>query len=234
MGAVMKTFHMCGLTRDDANELYAESAQLVYGNVEGGEATANTEATPPRRGTPARRAKTATPSRKRVETNNEPSPKKTRGEEGGPLIKQTHGLLVKRIPTDKRICVNKRLGLKVICCKCAFSSSSTCTLAYCESCMDLMLRSEENSQGGGGGGGGGRPKTRHGGGGGREDRVIGTVVKCCDKGECGKHTEADLEDLETHMIDKSYLKVTREGKQEVGWENVADCCWGCGGLFSVA
>ena len=42
------------------------------------------------------------------------------------------------------------------------------------------------------------------------------MVKCCDKGECGRHTEADLEDLETHNIDKSYLKATRKKKKEMG------------------
>ena len=59
-------------------------------------------------------------------------------------------------------------------------------------------------------------------------------MKCCDKGECGRHTEADLEDLETHNIDKSYLKVTRKKKKEMGWENVAEHCWGCRELFCVA
>ena len=92
--------------------------------------------------------------------------------------------------------------------------------------MELMLQSEEDNQGEGG------PKTRHGGGGGKDDRV-GTVVKCCDKEECRRHTETNLEDLETHNIDKYYLKVTRKKKKEMGWENVAEYCWGCGGLFCV-
>ena len=91
MAGVMRTIHECGLTRDDADEFYAEAAQLVYGQVEGTEATTNKEATPPR-STPPRRAKTATPPRKtphrRAETNDEPGPKKTRGEEREPLIKK--------------------------------------------------------------------------------------------------------------------------------------------------
>ena len=34
--------------------------------------------------------------------------------------------------------------------------------------------------------------------------------------ECGRHMEANLEDLEMHNIDKSYLKATRK----LGWENM--------------
>ena len=55
-----------------------------------------------------------------------------------------------------------------------------------------------------------------------KDKRVDTVVKCCDKGECRRHTEADLEGLEMHDIDKSYLKATRKTKKEVGWENVAE------------
>ena len=64
MAGVMRTINECGLTRDCADEFYAEAAQLVYGQVEGIGATTNKEATPSRK-TPPRRAKTATPPRKR-------------------------------------------------------------------------------------------------------------------------------------------------------------------------
>ena len=47
------------------------------------------------------------------------------------------------------------------------------------------------------------------------DDMVGTVVMNCDKETCGRHTEADLEDLEVHTIDKSYLKKTGR-KQERG------------------
>ena len=91
MAGVMRTINECGLTRDCADEFYAEAAQLVYGQVEGIGATTNKEATPPRK-TPPRGAKTATSPRKtpprRAETNDEPGPKKTRGEEREPLIKK--------------------------------------------------------------------------------------------------------------------------------------------------
>ena len=138
MAGVMRTIHECGLTRGGAEEFYAEAAQLVYGQVEGTRAPTNKEATPPKK-TPSRRAKTT-----------EPGPKKPRGDEREPLIKKLYGLLVKCRPTDKRISAAKSLGLKVICCKCAFSRDSTCTLAYCdESCMELMLESEEDNRGGG-------------------------------------------------------------------------------------
>ena len=173
--------------------------------LEGTRAPTNKEATSTRN-TPPRRAKIT-----------EPGPKKPRYDEREPLIKKICGLLVKCRPTDKRISADESLGLKVICCKCAFSRDSTCTLSYCETCMELMLGPEEDNQGEGG--------TRHGGGGGKDDRV-GTVVKCCDKGECGRHTEADLEDLETPNIDKSYLKATagRRRKKWDGrmWQNTAE------------
>ena len=66
--------------------------------------------------------------------------------------------------------------------------------------------------------------------GGGDDRV-GTVVMNCDKGDCGRHTEADLKDLEDQNIDNSYLKATRKKKKERGWKNVAEHCWKCGGMF---
>ena len=91
MAGVMRTILECCLTRDNADEFYAEAAQLVYGQVEGTGATTNKEATPPRKTSP-RRAKTATPPRKtpprRAETNDEPGPKKLRGDEREPRIKK--------------------------------------------------------------------------------------------------------------------------------------------------
>ena len=59
-------------------------------------------------------------------------------------------------------------------------------------------------------------------------------MKYCDKGECGRHTQADLENLKMHNIDKSYLKANRKKKKEMGWENVAEHCWGYGGLFCIS
>ena len=218
MAGVMRTIHECGLTKDDADKFYAEAAQLVYGQVEGTTAPTNKEATAtatPIRKTPPRRAKII-----------RPEPKKPRCDEMDPLIKEFDGLVVKFKPTDKRIIAAKSLGLKVWCCKAAFSSSPTCTLTYLGSCKELMLGSEEDNRGG-------TPRTRRGGGGDKDDRV-GTVVKCCDKGECGRHKKADLEDLEMHNITKSYLKANRKKKNELGWENVAEHCWRCGGLFCIA
>ena len=63
------------------------------------------------------------------------------------------------------------------------------------------------------------------------DNRIGTVVINCDKGDCGRHTERDLFDFGFQMIDTSYLKATRKEKEEGGWENVAEHCWNCGGVF---
>ena len=111
----------------------------MYGQVEGTRAPTNKEATPPSKKMPPRRA-----------TITERGPKKPRGDENErePLIKEFYDMLVKCRPTDKRISAAKSLGLKVICCKFAFSRDSTCTLAYCESCMELMLGSEEDNRGG--------------------------------------------------------------------------------------
>ena len=91
MAGVMRTIHECGLTRIDADEFYAEAAQLMYGQVEGTGAPTIKEATPSRK-TPPMRAKTATPPRKmpprRAKTNEEPGPKNPRGDEREPLIKK--------------------------------------------------------------------------------------------------------------------------------------------------
>ena len=72
-----------------------------------------------------------------------------------------------------------------------------------------------------------RKRTPLGGG----DNRVSTVVMNCDKGDCGRHTERDLVDFKIHIIDISYLKATRKKKQERGWENIAEHCWKCGGLF---
>ena len=79
---------------------------------------------------------------------------------------------------------------------------------------------------------GGSRRTRRGGGGGKDDRV-GTVVISCDKGDCGRHMEGVMEDLEVQNIDKSYLKENRKKSKEQGWENVAEHCWKCGGQFCI-
>ena len=147
-----------------------------------------------------------TPPRDAKSSN--PSPKKHTG---------IRGLPVKEKPTDTKIVWAKSLGSKVFCCKHAFSGKHKCTVAHCESCKNLLCPEPE-----------GRGRGRRGGGG--DDRV-GTVVVNCDKGDCGKHTERDLVDFIIHIIDTSYLKATREKKQERGWENVAEHCWKCGGLF---
>ena len=53
------------------------------------------------------------------------------------------------------------------------------------------------------------------------------TVMCCNKGVCGSHTEADLEDLEDHEIRDDYLKEARMKSGAVRWEWVAERCWGC-------
>ena len=42
-------------------------------------------------------------------------------------------------------------------------------------------------------------------------------VACCSKGECGRHTEADIVDLIEPNITKNYLKATRKEDSDVGW-----------------
>ena len=64
MVGVTRTIHKCGLTRDDAGKFYAETAQLVYGQVEGTTAQTNNEATSAIRKSPPRRTNITRPEPK--------------------------------------------------------------------------------------------------------------------------------------------------------------------------
>ena len=76
---------------------------------------------------------------------------------------------VKEKPTNKKIVCDRRLGQKVLCYKHAFSRELECTVAYCDSCKNLMCLEDEGRGGG-----------RHRGDG--DDRV-GIVVMKCNKGD---------------------------------------------------
>ena len=132
-----------------------------------------------------------------------------------------HGLLLQAAPTDKKIVFNKTLDRKTLCCKHAFSVSSECTLAYCMICKEAIQGSKENR--------GGRQRRKRPEAG--DDGMVGTTVMTCDKGECGEHTEADLEDLEDHLVEDTCLRATRIRENVSDWELVAANCWRCRGLF---
>ena len=68
-----------------------------------------------------------------------------------------------------------------------------CTLAYCVSCKERK-KSRDNETNGRRRG---RSKNKDPGGG-----RVGTHVVCCEKGKCGKHTEADLDDLMDQDVPK--------------------------------
>lgn len=230
MAGVVKNIKRSGLSKKDVDEMYAQTIHLVYGEeelrVNQAETGEEVPETPPRRTrTPPRKVKTPRKERTPI-SRNTPPPREARVAAPSPKRQKragVRGLLKKTKPSSDvlKIVCNPRLGQKVWCCKHAFSRDSKCTLAYCESCKNLMQGSEEEGRGSR------NRRSRRGGG---EDRV-GTVVMNCDKGDCGRHTEADLTLLEDQIIDNTYLKATREKKKERGWQNVAEHCWNCGGMF---
>ena len=71
-----------------------------------------------------------------------------------------------------------------------------------------------------------RNKTKRG-----SDDMLGKVVLCCDKGDCRRHTVADLGDLIEVSVDNGYLRNVRNERGEKDWENMPEGCWKCGHLF---
>ena len=61
--------------------------------------------------------------------------------------------------------------------------------------------------------------------------VLGKMVLCCDKGKCGSHTLANLEDMIAVIVDNGYLRSARQKKNENDWQNMPEICWNCGDLF---
>ena len=63
------------------------------------------------------------------------------------------------------------------------------------------------------------------------NNMLVKTVLCCDKGKCGSHTLADLEDMIEVMVESGYLRSVRQKKNENGWQNMPENCWKCGDLF---
>ena len=61
--------------------------------------------------------------------------------------------------------------------------------------------------------------------------MVGTVISNSKKGDCGEHTEADVNDFKEHRIDNECRKETRMKRGTKGWELVAANCWKCGLRF---
>jgi hypothetical protein len=64
------------------------------------------------------------------------------------------------------------------------------------------------------------------------DKMVGKEVLCCHKGDCGRHTVADLGELIEATVDDGYLRNVRKEKGEKDWENMPTGCWNCGHLFA--
>ena len=134
------------------------------------------------------------------------------------------GILTKcKAVRDKVPPVPSGLVMSSWCCKHAFSVESECTLAYCTSCKERITSRGKKE----GGIRRGRSRTSND----LRDGRVGTEVVCCAKGECMKHTQADWDDLVDQYIENNCLKKTRQDNKELGWENVAENCWGCGKMF---
>ena len=63
------------------------------------------------------------------------------------------------------------------------------------------------------------------------NNMLGKMVLCYDKGKCGSHTLADLEDMIEMMVEDGYLRSVRQKKNENGWQNMTGIRWNCGDLF---
>ena len=63
------------------------------------------------------------------------------------------------------------------------------------------------------------------------NNMLGKTVLCCDKGECGSHTLADMGDLIEMGVENGYLRSVRRKKNENGWKNMPETCWNCGDLL---
>ena len=132
--------------------------------------------------------------------------------------------MTKKEAVRDKVATAPGLVLSVCCCKHAFSVESKCTLAYCMSCKEKISNHGKKED----------ERRRR-----RSSRTsndqgkgrVGTEVVCCATGKCMKHTEADCENLVDQFIENKHLKKTRQDNKEMGWEDVAENCWGCGKMF---
>ena len=61
--------------------------------------------------------------------------------------------------------------------------------------------------------------------------MVGTVICNSKKGDCGEHTEADVNDFKVHNIDNECRKETRRRNGTTRWQLVAANCWKYGLRF---
>ena len=85
------------------------------------------------------------------------------------------------------------------CCKHAWAKSEKCRLAYCMKCKSVIMANVENVE-----------NAKQGG-----NNMLGKTVLCCDKGKCGSHTLADLEDLIEMMVENGYLRSVRQKRMRM-------------------
>ena len=225
-----------GMTKDQLDQIYQRVSKSTY--TDGPDNAQNKTPTKKKRKTTTTRSPTRMSPRKNSAAQTvELAAKKRKAKksitdetntdavtrEGGGAERLT-GILTKKEAVRDKVTTAPGLVLSVWCCKHAFSVESECTLAYCMSCKEQISSC-------------GKKEDRRGRR--RSSRTscdqgkgrVGTDVVCCAKGKCMKHTEADWEDLVEQFVENSYLKKTRQNNKEMGWEDVAENCWGCGKMF---
>lgn len=225
-----------GMTKDQLDKIYQRVAKSAYTDVPDNakkktptkkKRKTTTKKSPakksPRKNSATRTVELADKRKKAKKSTTDETNTDAVTREGGGAERVT-GILTKKEAVREKVTTARGLVLSVWCCKHAFSVESECTLAYCMSCKEKI------SSGGkmkGGRRRGRSSRTSNDQGKGR----VGTEVVCCGKGKCMEHTEADWEDLVDQFVENVYLKKTRQNNEDMGWEDVAENCWGCGKMF---
>ena len=226
MEAIVAEMASNGVSKESVDQICFDVTQRVYNESwEGGSNNAVQPAIQPGATTPEtprrspRRQPPIQPAATRPETPRRSPRKKTRTEVN--LVQDyqqnsdgesEEGLLKERTPSGKKVKFARVLGRRSWCCKHAWTKSEECRLAYCMKCKPVMMAKGGNVKQG-------------------SNSMLGKTVLCCDKGECGSHTLADMGDLIEMGVENGYLRSVRRKKNENGWKNMPETCWNCGDLF---
>ena len=122
--------------------------------------------------------------------------------------------MVMALPSGKTI-QWKRGAFQVYCCVNAFDAQETCQLVICHNCHiahTTVWNAEKGLER--------KKRSRNNGG---ESVAVSTKVKT--KGDCPRHTRADLRHLELMMNNKYCARVRTK---ERGYKNLAKICHECG------
>ena len=114
----------------------------------------------------------------------------------------------------------RKITFGVPCCKNAFSTKSTCDLAFCPDCFNTHTHELTKDD---------KSKKRR-----LSGRNRGESAAKASKGEtgggCGRHTIEDLRNLSHVESNKTFL-ASRRKKDMVGYHNIATTCYNCGVEF---